>query len=180
MANDCKNCGRDGKHDKACAVCTVTADRMTGENISDPTMWIPKAESENHSFREVMKQMYRMTENRQKDGHLVFKGTTENTAGEMRVQFDVQHEKIDSFIEHVEENVLGWAAEHPGPVYPSWEKWQNAAFPKWARPICLRCFVGKEACGEMDSCEECRKQPIPADIAAKLHIEPIGGSNDEN
>lgn len=59
------------------------------------------------------------------------------------------------FSEHearrVDNIVMDWAAKHPEPRYPTWREW-------------LRL--------EMD-------EAIPADIAEKLGIKPIGGVSDE-
>ena len=52
----------------------------------------------------------------------------------------------------VEEIVMKWAAENPEPVYPSWGTWLAAKFGYDLREIMY--------------------EPIPADIAQKLGIEP--------
>ncbi len=63
-----------------------------------------------------------------------------------------------------EEIIMTWAAEHPEPVYPTWGEWLmsigviSGLFPKGAI----------DALGNL-------KQPIPADIAQKLGIEPMEG-----
>lgn len=51
----------------------------------------------------------------------------------------------------IERLVMEWAAENPGPVYPTWVEWFNS--------------IGGVDCGE----------PIPAEIAEKLGIEPKEG-----
>lgn len=72
-----------------------------------------------------------------------------------------------------EERVMKWAAEHPEPVYPTWEEWGNANFPNAVRYICPLNFMGKDVCSGQKGCDECRQQHIPADIAAKLGIKPL-------
>ena len=78
--------------------------------------------------------------------------------------------------EEVERRVMQWAAEHPEPVYPTWREWQHSMFPdahKFIRP----CEFGSRNRFECDKkiCYECKKEPIPADIAEKLGIKPKEG-----
>ena len=77
--------------------------------------------------------------------------------------------------EVLESEIMQWAAAHPEAVYPTWVEWQKANFPDAKRSICMRCFAGNEVCDAFDSCTECLDCPIPADIAEKLGIKPIGG-----
>ena len=74
----------------------------------------------------------------------------------------------------VERRVMQWAQEHPEPVYPTWDEWQNSVFPDAAIDITpcafgsrdrLNCFLEKR-------CSTCNEQQIPADIAKKLGIKP--------
>lgn len=74
----------------------------------------------------------------------------------------------------VERRVMQWAAEHPEPVYPTWDEWQNSVFPDAEIDITpctfgsrdrLNCFLEKK-------CSTCKEQQIPADIAEKLGIKP--------
>ena len=76
--------------------------------------------------------------------------------------------------DEVERKIREWAAEHPEPVYPTWDEWQNSVFPDADVDIVpctfgsrdrLNCFLEK-------TCDECMKQQIPADIAEKLGIKP--------
>ena len=79
-------------------------------------------------------------------------------------------------IEKIESIVMQWAAEHPEPTYPTWEEWGEQwkqAFPEAESTPCLSLFK-KVDCGE--PCASCRAKPIPADIAEKLGIKPIGGN----
>lgn len=85
----------------------------------------------------------------------------------------------------IERIVMDWAAKHPEPVYPTWNEWYRKTFPDsiFATSPCPNMFY--KICemsnyhGEVE-CYECKNQPIPADIAEKLGIKPIGGVNDEN
>lgn len=76
--------------------------------------------------------------------------------------------------EEVESRVMQWAAEHPEPVYPTWDEWQKSVFPDAAIDMTpcafgsrdrLNCFLEKK-------CSTCKEQQIPADIAEKLGIKP--------
>ena len=59
---------------------------------------------------------------------------------------------------HIEGVVARWAAEHPEPVYPTWGQY-------------FRRYYGLEYCKG----HEMLLEPIPADIAEKLGIEPKEG-----
>lgn len=80
----------------------------------------------------------------------------------------------------IERIVMDWAAANPEPRYPSWiEAWKQL-FPDGQRTPCPGCCGRKYApewCGR-EECGKCKNRPIPADIAEKLGIKPIGG--DEN
>lgn len=73
--------------------------------------------------------------------------------------------------------VMAWASDHPEPVYPTWEEWQEQVFPNNGHIIHPCAFMEKSDTCLKDSgftCAECRKQPIPAYIAEKLGIKPKG------
>lgn len=74
----------------------------------------------------------------------------------------------------VERIIMAWAAEHPAPRYPTWTEWQHSMFPDAGEKMepCSFASVDKFGCVGL-LCEECREQPIPADIAEKLGIRPI-------
>ena len=85
---------------------------------------------------------------------------------------------------NVERIVMNWAAEHPEPRYPSWNEWQKQIAPEATNPINACAFMsrmekekayGYSACAV--SCAECGNRPIPADVAEKLGIKPIGGGD---
>lgn len=85
----------------------------------------------------------------------------------------------------IERIVMQWAAEHPEPRYPTWEEWQKKNFPT-AQDVMHPCaFMNRKEvekargveCGRTP-CNTCARSPIPADIAEKLGIKPIGGTDE--
>lgn len=78
----------------------------------------------------------------------------------------------------VEAAVMDWAAEHPEPRYPSWHEAWKQLFPDGQGSPCPSAYGMRyepEWCGS-DDCKRCKYRPIPADIAEKLGIKPIWGS----
>ena len=69
--------------------------------------------------------------------------------------------------------VTEWAKEHPEPQYPTWEEWQKENFPDADMVVNLCNFV---ECDKPCFESECRKWPIPADIAERLGIAPLKGA----
>lgn len=77
--------------------------------------------------------------------------------------------------EQAEHIIMNWAAQHPEPRYPTWEEWHKANFPDARHDICPIYFMSEKPLGSCGvACAECANTPIPADIAAKLKIKPIG------
>lgn len=66
--------------------------------------------------------------------------------------------------EQIEKNVMAWAAEHPEPVYPTWAEWLEAV-----GVVSVNLDKG------LILMKPKIKNPIPADIAEKLGIEPKEG-----
>ena len=64
----------------------------------------------------------------------------------------------------VEKNVMSWAAEHPEPVYPTWLEWMHSM------GLVLDAGISDEKENYMLGLTV--RDPIPADIAQKLGIEP--------
>lgn len=64
----------------------------------------------------------------------------------------------------VEKNVTAWAAEHPEPVYPTWEEW-----------LITQGVIKENPNGGVGYPMPKLLEPIPADIAQKLGIEPKEG-----
>lgn len=77
----------------------------------------------------------------------------------------------------IERVVTQWAAEHPEPVYPSWEEGWKQLFPEAEISIlCPKVFGDKYSCDwchDVNDCDVCLKRPIPAEVAEKLGIKPI-------
>lgn len=71
----------------------------------------------------------------------------------------------DSHVDYadVEKNVTAWAAEHPEPKYPTWGEYLEKVIPHGTRETALTFAI------------YAMNQPIPADIAQKLGIEPKEG-----
>lgn len=90
-------------------------------------------------------------------------------------------ENMDADFANVEHIVMDWAAKNPEPRYPTWKEWYMATFPNsnYYTIPCPNMFY--KICetsnyhGEVE-CYECKNQPIPADIAEKLGVKPIGGA----
>lgn len=75
--------------------------------------------------------------------------------------------------EEVERRVMQWAAEHPEPVYPSWEDGWKQLFPEAVYVPCPDQYFGYDSrCERYGGCNQCKASPIPADIAEKLGIKP--------
>lgn len=73
----------------------------------------------------------------------------------------------DSHVDYadVEKNVTAWAAEHPEPVYPTWREWLiEQGVIQMVESVRHDSLIPSM----MLSVDE----PIPADIAKKLGIEP--------
>ena len=66
---------------------------------------------------------------------------------------------------NMERDISAWAAEHPEPVYPTWGEWLMS----------IGVISGLFPNGAIDALGNL-KQPIPADIAQKLGIEPKEGT----
>lgn len=82
--------------------------------------------------------------------------------------------------EVIERIVMDWAEKNPELRYPSWHEAWKQLFPGGQGSPCPASFDMKyepEWCGR-DGCDKCRNRPIPADIAEKLGIKPVGGKDD--
>jgi hypothetical protein len=75
----------------------------------------------------------------------------------------------------VERIIMDWAKEHPEPVYPSWEEGWRQLFPDAKSTPCPECFGLKYSVPECAylACPDCKSNPMPAEVAEKLGIEPI-------
>ena len=102
-------------------------------------------------FQEVMKQWRRMCEKNRIDCMRFCPICANPTCGELA-------EATDEDIRKAEDKVMAWAAEHPEPIYPTWYEYLSDYY--------------RAAFGDMSVIS---KQPIPADIAQKLGLEPKEG-----
>lgn len=123
-------------------------------------------------FAQVMRQAKRMCN-----------GLNDCDECQLRDVFDVvgcpfAYDSVD--MRNVEKPVMDWAAAHPEPRYPSWGDVWRQLFPDASNAPCPLHFVPahmvNEYCRSPRQCAICRQQPIPADIAEKLGIKPMGGS----
>lgn len=107
------------------------------------------------------------------------KGCDKCPAGKLRsangVCLVLRIARVDNCEEQIE-GLKAWAAEHPAPRYPTWREWQGRTFPDASDLIGPCSFAPMERFGCENlrgRCRECRGEPIPADIAAKLGIRPM-------
>ena len=127
-------------------------------------------------FREVMEQLKRMCSSY----GTRCTGCVIGNVDECCLYIKAPNSWGDADIKDVEAKVMKWAAEHPEPKYPSWHEAWRQLFPDGQGSPCPSYYNMKhepEWCGS-DDCKRCKNRPIPADIAEKLGIKPIGGSND--
>ena len=109
------------------------------------------------------------------------KGCDKCPAGKLRSANGVCLVRRIAKVDNCEEQIKGlmdWAAEHPEPRYPTWNEWQHSMFPGAGDDMSPCSFLSYTECRckGWSTCDECREQPIPADIAAKLGIKPIDKS----
>lgn len=85
----------------------------------------------------------------------------------------------DSDFAKCEAAIMEWGAENPELRYPTWREWQRDHFPDAAimmRP-CVYISYTDARCRDYKDCGDCQSQPIPADVAKKLGIQPITKEN---
>lgn len=75
-------------------------------------------------------------------------------------------EWTDERITEFECVVMGWAAAHPEPKYPTWRDWLETQYHQTRNAV---------DCGHESFISWMNDHCIPADIAEKLGIEPKGG-----
>lgn len=105
-------------------------------------------------FQEVMRQWVRAR-----------KATASNVDGENVLSVYPLEAYDDDLIASIEKGIMKWAAEHPV-VYPTWWEWlfSIGAVTRKVQPDVAAMLIGT---GLLD--------PIPADLAQKLGIEPKEG-----
>lgn len=75
----------------------------------------------------------------------------------------------------VERIIMDWAAEHPEPVYPSWDEGWKQLFPDTKCTPCPNNYgimYRVPDCAYL-ACTDCKSNPMPAEVAEKLGIKPI-------
>lgn len=118
-------------------------------------------------FTEIMKQARRMCE-AFRDGHC-----SECPIGDAKVLECGITVTAKMDCNEVERRVMQWAAEHPEPVYPSWEDGWKQLFPEAAYVPCPDEYFGDDSrCERYDGCKPCKASPMPAEVAEKLGIKP--------
>lgn len=86
----------------------------------------------------------------------------------------------ESQVIEVEHDIAEWAQENPEPKYPSYHEAWKQLFPHSEHAPCPLTFGGRckpERCGT-SFCQQCMNRPMHADVAEKLGIKPIGGTED--
>lgn len=121
-------------------------------------------------FVEVMKTARRMCSNMECDVCPLFDAFNEHCF--------LTYEPLcqaDSDLTRCEAAIVKWATENPELRFPTWHEWANEQFPDADDGMRTCAFISKERanCMAQDTCDDCRNQPIPADIAQKLGIQPI-------
>lgn len=125
-------------------------------------------------FSEVMKQARRMCGSISCDNCMLSRNSDEMCTWE-----DAPSMFTDEVIAEIEAKTLKWAAENPELRYPTWEEWQRDHFRDAERTMrpCMYINFTDAHCGDYKDCADCANQPIPADIARKLGIQPIAKEN---
>ena len=126
-------------------------------------------------FQEVMKQAKRMCEAHDECNDCALKEMADAAGIYCPI-----HTMCNLDFVKFETAVMNWAAEHPEPRYPSWNEAWKQLFPDAREKInpCPGYFISGERLSELcdgGKCGKCRDSSIPADIAEKLGIKPIGG-----
>lgn len=87
----------------------------------------------------------------------------------------------DSNFAKCEAAIMEWGAENPELRYPTWREWQRDHFPDASNTMrpCVYISYTDARCRDYKDCGDCQSQPIPADIARKLGIQPIAKENSE-
>lgn len=128
-------------------------------------------------FSEVMKHARRMCESISCDNCML-----PRTSDEMCTWEDAPSMFTDEVIAEIEAKTLKWAAENPEVRYPTWLEWQQEHFRDGANMIrpCEFMSITDAHCFDYmytNGCRDCANQPIPADIARKLCIQPVTKEN---
>lgn len=81
----------------------------------------------------------------------------------------------------LERIIMDWAKKHPEPVYPSWEEGWKQLFPESSGTPCPANYGKKyrNICCVNVLCVNCKQRPMPAEVAEKLGIKPIGHQSED-
>lgn len=125
-------------------------------------------------FFEVMKQARRMCGSISCDNCIL-----PRWSDEMCIWQDAPAKITDKVIAEIEAKTMKWAAENPEVRYPTWREWSDKQFPDAYERMRTCAFISKERanCMAQDTCNKCLNQPIPANVAKKLGIQPIAKVN---
>lgn len=124
-------------------------------------------------FTEIVKQAHRMCESYDNECDTSCPLGRANEPAGMKLCECIGFTDPESAKE-IEKRVLAWAAEHPEPVYPSWNEAWKELFPQAKYIPCPELYFGVEGCDDK-FCVACKDRPIPAEIAEKLGIRPKEG-----
>lgn len=119
-------------------------------------------------FSEVMRQWRRFCKSHSNCGECEFDG--KGICGEAHLT-DIPYADIEL-------RIMAWAAEHPDPVYPTWEKWLQSVGVMESSDGLLKRIKGQLLIDGIPAHAIPTIKvldPIPADIAEKLGIEPKEG-----
>lgn len=85
------------------------------------------------------------------------------------------HDFILDNPEKAQEIIINWARKNPEIRMPTWNEWHEEYFPNAPARLCPLVFINEKNfhCPADVSCHDCRNHPIPARVAAMLHIKPI-------
>ena len=78
-------------------------------------------------------------------------------------------------VQRLEDTVMSWAAEHPEPVYPTWGEWLIKIGGAVKKLYAQQYHYEAAQPTQLIEVVEVLDEPIPADIAEKLGIEPKEG-----
>lgn len=132
-------------------------------------------------FKDVVKQQKRMCKTIEDCNKCPLRSMDHDCR--LTAMIDADYDEAE--VEAIERIVMDWAAKNPESRYPSWNEWQKANFPTAHNLMHPCAFMKREEaekvcgvrCGQT-SCNVCARNPIPAEIAEKLGIKPIGGTED--
>ena len=108
-------------------------------------------------FQEVMRQWQRMCKSMQEEN---MSCKEDCPLGHNPTCGELEYASLEE-INNTETVIMAWAAEHPGSKYPTWEEW-----------LIKSGILLRGNCGTWQSLTTKATDPIPADIAQKLGLEP--------